>query len=171
VDQPELPLRHFQFRKGRPPRFPLRVNHYQNGRARIWMRFEPGYQFDIEQAPGVHAEVGFYPNWLEHELSDGWEFLLNLRDKPYGPEWSYEWCHFHWMLERGIAPGQRFQVEVTRPWYPSRPYYDGDWPDPGYEEPVIVQVEPWPLAKVAKAWEKAMQHLDMLYAPCYKVTP
>lgn len=142
-------------RAGSPPRHPLRVDVYEPKRVRLWLRFYPGYEYDVEGAEGVHASAGESPAWFEHEESlDGWYFLLGIE--------SFEAeDRLQWMLEHGVAPGQCFQVEIRQPTYYPRDYW-GEYPDPDYHDPVIVQVEPWPQAKVAEAFERAMKHLDML---------
>lgn len=86
------------------------------------------------------------PDWLSAELSAvGWDQIVGA------PVDDGE--RAAWALERGIAPGQAFLVEIKPPHYfrCGNPLDGEDW-DCEYDT-TFLGAEPMPLAKAADQWE------------------
>lgn len=126
---------------------PKRFNVYTPTRVRVWLRVDPVFDLDFMEEV-VRFDVGKRPDWLDAEIADHgmtWEDFL-------GVDGLIGWPHAQltWLLTQGIAPGQAFLVEMSKPLYYRCGEYDMET-DVEYDANVI-QIERWPAARVLKAW-------------------
>ena len=143
-----------------------KVNLYSNDKALVWMRaiFDE-YDGDLvfEEISDPRADEVDEPEWLSHEVShNGWEFILGLSDYSIIAvgKWNFSNGGNEWAIRNGVAPLQRFVVQVNEPtWHKSG----------GYDEPIeyepeftykIVHREGWGERRARMAWEKHMKRVE-----------
>ncbi len=129
-----------------------RFNIYTPDYIRVWLKVAPSEDlaFVEDESP---FDVGERPDWLDEEIGNcGWSDFL-------GADWVGHWpdANLHWLLTEGIAPGQPFLVEMSRPHYTkSGGYYEPEEWDVEYDANVM-QIDKWPAARTLKAWTRAVR--------------
>jgi hypothetical protein len=128
-------------------------NYFFPDRVQVWLVCDDANDFEFDEIV-VDDEVGEstetedgHLDWFAYETSHG-EGLDGLLDLIAFDRQE----RLAWLAEHGIAPGQRFQVEIEKPTYSGPDYWgEYDWSAGDWR---IVQIEPWPLRKILRAWTK-----------------
>jgi hypothetical protein len=122
----------------------------------LWLRLEYRGGLELQLAPcGTHwAEGQTPPDWY---VQDGGDYLLT----------PFE-CGHHagdraqWGLERGLAPGQPFLVEIKEPTWHRTSYEYDEWDQE--IEGRIVRALPRTAGAAAKAWTNVHRRVALAYA-------
>lgn len=101
----------------------------------------------------IDSEVPYHPEgWLPWEI-EGAGLPMVITGESGGAFFEYE----RWMLEHGIAPGQRFFVRLDLHAWKMETYYGTEY---DYKiDMEVLQIEPWPEDRIAEAW---INHLKMV---------
>lgn len=128
---------------------PLDATHAKGrGEVRAWLRLV--FRGDARELAPKALHRGL-PEWFHQDLmrEDDVTHALRPPNHGIGDGWA------RWALHRGIAPGQPFLVRLVEPRWSAD--YWGEW-DCHYDGG-LVAVEPWPLERVARQWERYLKAL------------
>jgi len=115
--------------------------------AHVIMDLDGDHCLDVDMLGSPPHDQGAF-SWGEQ----GWEELLGCD----GYNSHYESTNaLQWMLQNGIAPGQRVWLEVEVEWTGGG-YWDHDDVDCSYASRVM-WIEPWTTEQIIAAWEEYLE--------------